>query len=135
MVEAPLSAHEIWPERHITALWGVLCVLIVGGFVGWAWGLRTVAAGPSPGTVNVIEATFGKNCGAPNNNVLQWVRSACMQRSVCNFQFDYSFLGNPAPSCIKEFHVTWNCRTDGLEFHHDASAEPTQGSVISLACR
>jgi hypothetical protein len=130
------TAQPIWPERNIRALSLALAAATIFGFAGWIYYIRTVAvAPPAEGTINVVSATFGGNCGADKDNAQQIVQSACSGKALCNFAFDWRLLGNPAPTCSKEFRVEWRCSPEGPILAKLIPAEPKQGLLIPLSCR
>ncbi len=133
--DLPPSTHMIWPERHIKSLTIALVVLTISGFVGWAVYMHEVAVKPPPlGTIDVVSATFGGNCGAGKNNSLQWVRSACSGKKHCDYSFDWRLLGNPSQRCDKHFVVEWKCAPDGPIFNRSMLKDPPQGTLFTLAC-
>lgn len=133
--DAQPTTKSIWPERHIKALTIALVTLTLIGFVGWAWYIREEAVkAPPAGTIDVVSATFGGNCGVEKNNSLQWVRSACSGKKQCDYSFDWRLLGNPAPRCDKHFLVEWKCSPDGPVLNRSMSKDPPQGTLFTLAC-
>jgi len=129
------NARLIFPERHIRAIWGILAAFTIVGFAGWVWYIRHVAVkAPADGTINVISATFGENCGVPKDNILQWVRSACSGKGQCNFVFDYLLLGNPAPRCNKQVRIEWKCAANGPTHDVGAESDPSQRLLFPLVC-
>lgn len=133
--------RPIWPERHILSLSFALAALVGAGFAGWAHQIRTVAVEPPPpGTIDVVSATFGENCGVPHDNAVQWVRSACVGLKRCNFEFNWFLIGFPAPLCAKDFRIEWKCSARGptqrTVIPPDArDMGPPQGLLIPLICQ
>jgi hypothetical protein len=134
--DAPRLVKSIWPERHVRALAISLATLTAIGFTGWGWFLESAIQMPADGAINVVSASWAENCGAPKDNVLQWVRSACSGKRKCNFIFDWRMLGNPAPACAKHLDVEWKCSLGGQIFHYSPSsdADPAQGTILPLSC-
>ena len=103
-------AKGTWPERHLSTVWGCLAILTVAGLLGWGNSLTRIAvAEAADGTIDVVSASFGANCGASKDNALQFVRSACAGKQQCTYSFDWREIGNPAKTCYKEFQVEWKC--------------------------
>jgi hypothetical protein len=133
---APKRAAELaWPERHVVASCVFLSILTIVGFWGWAHSLTSVAvAEPAEGTINVMSASFGANCGAPNDNVLQYVRSACSGKQECTYVFDWREIGDPTGTCSKEFQVEWKC-SQGGPIESRVVPDPAQGASVPLTCQ
>jgi rubredoxin len=129
------TAGLAWPERHAVASWVFLSILTIIGFWGWAHSLTNAVAEPADGTINVVSASFGANCGAPKDNALQYVRSACSGKQQCVYAFDGRELGNPAETCWKEFQVEWKCSQAGPIESRVEPPEPAQGAPVSLTCQ
>jgi len=131
----PASTGGIWPERHWKGLALALAILTATGFYGWAWSLESAIEHPGPGTIDVTSASFGQNCGAAKDNVLDWVRSSCDGKRQCSFRFDSMLLGNPAPTCAKEFLIQWRCSAGGRTFEKlRPPPEPAQNELVPLDC-
>jgi len=129
------SQNLTWPERHSLALWCLLGILTILGFAGWAWYVRAVAVlPPAEGTIHVVGATFGENCGASKDNVLQLVSSACTGKKTCTYVFNWRLLGNPAPTCNKQFRIEWRCSSGGPALTQMTPSDPPQGSLFPLSC-
>ena len=129
------TAGLTWPERHAAVSWVFLSILTIIGFWGWAHSLTNVAvAEPADGTINVVSASFGANCGAPKDNALQFVRSACSGKQQCIYAFDWREIGNPAKTCWKEFQVEWKCSRSGPIESRVVPPEPEQGAPVPLTC-
>jgi hypothetical protein len=117
------------------ALMLVLAILTVAGIWNWVWYIQSVIKAPSDGTVAVVSASFGENCGAPKNNVLQGVKFACAGEKKCDLIFDWNLIGaDPAPTCDKQFRVEWKCSSAGQIFVYSLLSEPDQGAIIPLSC-
>jgi hypothetical protein len=134
---APASrARSVWPERHLSTSWGFLAILTIAGFWGWANSLTSIAvAEPAEGTISVVSASFGTNCGASKDNALQYVRSACTGKRQCTYSFDWREIGNPARTCAKQFQVEWTCSRSGSILSLRLPPDPLQGTPVSLDCR
>jgi hypothetical protein len=130
--------ESIWPERHMQALILVLIVFTVAGLGGWTWYIQSVIKAPSDGTVAVVSARFGEDCGLPKDNVLQWARSTCNGEKKCDLLFDWTLLGwdllSTAPTCTKRFHFEWKCSSGGRIFEYSLPKEPDQDPKVPLSC-
>jgi hypothetical protein len=111
----------------------VLAMLTLLGFAGWVWSLESDVEPPSDGTVDVISASFGANCGAQKDNMLQWVQSACSGKNLCDFGYNWT-IGNPASACNAQFGVKWRCSSGGRTFSYSTSSLPTNDAIIPLSC-
>jgi hypothetical protein len=124
----------IWPERHWRTVALALAGLTAIGFAGWVWSLESSIETPLSGTIDVTGASWGENCGAPKENALQWVRSACSGKRECHFVFDWRLLGNPAPPCTKQFSIEWKCSADGPAHKALFRSELAPGTIVPLSC-
>ena len=120
------------------ALMLVLAILTVAGFGGWVWYIQSVIKAPSDGTVAVVSASFGENCGLRKDNMLQWARSACDGKKKCDLLFDWDLLGwdllATAPTCTKRFRFEWKCSSAGRIFYYSLPKEPEQDPTVPLSC-
>ena len=127
--------HDVpWPARRATASWALLALLTAVGLFFWSRQMDDVARSPVPGTIEVVSATWGGNCGALKDNVLQYVWSACSGQQECDYIFDWGELGNPAPQCAKQFHVDWRCGPNLPLMTLASASEPRQDAVFQMAC-
>lgn len=85
------------------------------------------------GTISVLSATYGGNCGAPAGNVTSFLTSACNGLASCDYAVHYQTLGDPAYGCQKDFAVQWSC--DGVPQHLSLPGEAGFGSVAALSCQ
>lgn len=92
------------------------------------------AAAPVAGTVRVLRATYGANCGAPQGNKTAELRQACDGQVECNYVIDVQVLGDPAPGCAKTFDVDWICRHEHRKRSESVKAEAGLGSPLRLSC-
>ena len=135
---SPPSAQKpiglIWPERHWRGLSLLLVAFTFVSFAVWVWSLEVAIEAPPIGTIHVISASWAENCGAPKGNATQWVKSACAGERECNFVFDWRLLGNPAPTCNKQFSIEWTCSADGPVLKIILPPDPTQDAIAPLSC-
>jgi M6 family metalloprotease-like protein len=81
--------------------------------------------------VQVAEATYGENCGAPRGNVTAPLAKACGGRTTCGYRIDHKVIGDPKAHCFKEFKVSWRCGS----VNRETSAPPeASGREIYLFC-
>lgn len=85
-------------------------------------------------SIRVIEATYGRNCRAGSNNVINDLAQACQGRDFCQYYIDVRRLGDPAPGCAKEYQARFVCRNGGNEIWATARAE-ANGQSVTLDCR
>lgn len=95
-----------------------------------------VSAPPSEtkDAINVMQATYGKNCGAVDGNVTRQVAKSCTGKKECNYIVDVRNLGDPAPNCGKDFTVNFNCGDDAASHRVELPGEAGLGSLASLSC-
>ena len=98
---------------------------------GWRWLAVQVlpppltAAADDNGTITILQATYGGNCGAAAGDETAAVAAWCGAgaRPNCTFRVcvcgdnlcgagDPPCLPDPAQNCAKEFEVTWRCTLD-----------------------
>jgi hypothetical protein len=119
---------------------GVIAFRVVGGIavvVGSFFATLFVMdrfSEPSIGSVSVMEATYGANCGAKPGNLTAYVVKTCGQTPRCSLPIDVSKMGDPAPGCVKNFSVKYSCRKNSSV--RDASASPeASGKTLDLNCQ
>lgn len=87
----------------------------------------------SMGPVDVIEATYGANCGAARSNATWSVVDQCDGLTNCPYRVSVGTLGDPAPNCRKDFDVRWACGTQGVISQHVNNEANLQ--TVTLACQ
>ena len=93
---------------------------------------------PAPlpeGTIDVVEATYGGNCGAVPGNASTPASAACRGKTQCAFPVDATTLGDPAGGCPKDFSVQWRCSRDGMVTVSQIEAEAgLGGKSVAMSC-
>jgi hypothetical protein len=84
--------------------------------------------------VQVISATYGGNCSAPQGNVTKLLAAACDGKESCSYRVDYGVLGDPAPGCSKDYVATWKCGLGTEVFTSTAGPEAGIGANVTLWC-
>jgi len=84
--------------------------------------------------VQVVSATYGGNCKAPQGNVTNFLVAACDAKESCSYRIDFAVLGDPAPGCSKDFVATWKCGLGTEVFTATADAEAGIGATVMLWC-
>jgi hypothetical protein len=87
----------------------------------------------SMGPVDVIEATYGANCGAPRTNATWSVVDQCDGLTNCAYRISTGTLGDPKFNCKKDFNVRWACGTKGVLNTH--VIEEANQQTVTLACQ
>jgi hypothetical protein len=86
------------------------------------------------GSIAVLEATYGQNCGARAGNATGYVAKSCTGIEVCTIYIDVNRVGDPVVGCAKEFAAKYNCgpgrRTRNLSLIREAN-----GKALVLNCR
>jgi peptidoglycan/LPS O-acetylase OafA/YrhL len=108
---------------------------ILGAIVLWfaIFGPVPVTASISEG-IHVTQATYGRNCGAPDGNATEAVASACNLKKQCSYVVDVSKLGDAAPNCGKDFSVNFTCGKEPTSHKLALPGEAGLRSIASLAC-
>jgi hypothetical protein len=69
-------------------------------------------------TAQIVEATYGGNCGVARGNATAHVAGACNGKPNCNYQISYQKLGDPAKKLRQDLHrllqVSSRCRLEGV---------------------
>ncbi len=62
------------------------------------------------GKIQVITASYGKNCKSTNlNNQLNNLKSACDNKQKCQYKIDHLKIGDAAPNCPKTYVYKYKC--------------------------
>lgn len=83
--------------------------------------------------VQITEATYGKNRGAPQNNAKSAMAKACDGTASCHYTVDYRLLGDPAPNQTKDFYYGFDCVAAGQNSKVSVASEAS-GKVAALSC-
>lgn len=122
---------------------------------GWRWlavqllpvnATDSFATGGPNGTISVISATYGGNCGAPAGDETAQVAAICNGADACTYRVcvcgdntcgagDPPCIPDPAANCAKDFTVLWRCTADAPTFNRSASlpAEANNNALV-LGC-
>jgi hypothetical protein len=66
-----------------------------------------------PEALKILSATYGSNCGATTDNVLDVVSNQiCSGQSTCSFGVTNQLFGDKAPNCRKDLSVRYVCGND-----------------------
>jgi hypothetical protein len=98
---------------------------------------RTAQPAPlrtSVGTIEIISATYGLNCGASPGNETAHLAEACNGKPECLYRVDYTAIGDPVPGCGKDYVVEWRCAGSRSPRRIRAAPEAGYGAVITLTC-
>jgi hypothetical protein len=87
--------------------------------------------------IEVIEATYGRNCANDSRpiltgNVTTFVGRACNQEDRCRYSVNVQVYGDPAPLCAKDFSIRYRC-DEGKERVAVLPPE-ANGHEIELVC-
>lgn len=103
-----------------------------------AVGLLAVGMGcgsRAPAAVDVLEGTYGGNCGAPRGNVTPDLAASCTGQVDCRYVVQVSRLGDPAAGCAKSYVAIWRCGDLPMLRRTEAPPEAGTGATIELSCR
>jgi hypothetical protein len=122
-------------RRQVIASWGVLLVLVIGGLGQWPRTLSTAAAEIQPdGSVYVVGATLGENCGLPKDNALEFFRSACSGRQKCVYVVDWREVAFPTDACAPSLTIDWRCSASGPARRTELQGAADR-TAVPLSCR
>jgi hypothetical protein len=99
-----------------------------------------VDAGPKLGdvfaTIKVESATYGGNCGAAGGNVTAHILGECNGNPTCDYTINHTVIGDPAPGCKKDYHVSYRCASLAGSTRKEAHVpgEAGLGTVLKLTC-
>jgi hypothetical protein len=96
-------------------------------------GLVSQQAHAQYNTVNVLDATYGQNCGAWYGNVTSEVRQSCNNQNQCQYYVNVQRIGDPAPGCSKDFVVHYQCGYGSQTQTASVFAE-ANGKIVNLNC-
>lgn len=80
-----------------------------------------------------VVATYGKNGGAPDGNVSDYVAAKCVGHVECDWLVAVEGLADPAPNVAKDFIAKWRCEAGGVEKVTMLPGEAS-GKLAHLAC-
>ncbi len=87
-----------------------------------------------PPRIEVLQATFGRTCGADPGNVTWAVDDVCSGRAGCELPLTIHRLGYFAEGCGKDFEVRWACTgRAGIRRAYEG-ADTSTGAVVRLWC-
>lgn len=95
----------------------------------------TGASSEGAAGIEVIQATYGSNCGAGPGNATGDIANACNGMQNCDYQVDVRRLGDPAIGCAKEFVVEYRCTAGRPARRVTVPAEAGLGGIAGLACQ
>ena len=83
--------------------------------------------------IQIVSATYGLNCGAPQGNATSHITRMCSSAiTKCDYLIDVNALGDPKPGCAKAFEVQFQC-SGGATQTVSAPAEANTRTV-TLQC-
>jgi Dolichyl-phosphate-mannose-protein mannosyltransferase len=94
----------------------------------------TGASSEGAAGIEVMQATYGSNCGAGWGNATPDVANACNGTQDCDYQVDVRRLGDPAIGCAKQFVVEFRCSGGQPSKRVTVAAEAGLGGIASLRC-
>jgi Dolichyl-phosphate-mannose-protein mannosyltransferase len=96
---------------------------------------RPSGPGGRAGQIEVVQATYGSNCGVGLGNATRDVATVCNGTPSCVYQVDVRRLGDPAVGCAKQFVVEYRCTGEQLSGRVIVPAEAGLGGTAGLACQ
>ena len=82
----------------------------------------------------IKSASYGLNCRARQGNATRMLSTACNGKDACNYVVDVNVLGDPAPGCVKNFVVDYQCAPDNKRLTAELPAEAGLKSRLQLSC-
>lgn len=98
-----------------------------------------LSCAPAPPGINIIDASYGKNCNQAQYGNLQGNRTSLFQnlangKPSLTYAYDFRQTGgDPAGGCPKTLEVNYNC-SGGPAKRFTAPSEAGFGSVVNLTC-
>lgn len=88
------------------------------------------------GTINVTEASYGKNCNPSlKNNRTALFKQLTQNKTQLNYSFDYTKTGgDPAGGCGKTLEITYNCVGNGTNSTYTVPSEAGYNGSVKLNC-
>ena len=91
----------------------------------------------APGTINIVEASYGANCiGGNRGNRTSFFKSLADGKNALDYIYNFRNTGgDPAPYCPKNLDITYNCG-DAVSKYWGPGTRPEAGddSPVSLRC-
>jgi len=85
-----------------------VALLGMAGCEGVNW--NQVLGGFGVNRMQIVSATYGLNCGAPQGNATSQITKACSSATTkCDYVIDVNALGDPKQGCAKTFEVQYQC--------------------------
>jgi peptidoglycan/LPS O-acetylase OafA/YrhL len=113
----------------------MLPAIIVGICIFIAISSHSTLTPAVPGKgINVVSATYGKNCGGLEGNATQFLIGSCNGEEKCRYVVDVNVLGDPANGCGKDFDVKWLCSDSDELYNVYIKGEAGLGSIAEIVC-
>jgi hypothetical protein len=124
-------------SKWIIALVVWICSSAIGLGLGpvtlGRFGPSPVIEAPETGEIRVISASYGVNCGAHVDNVLDDMKAYCQGMRFCRYRLT-GRLRDPKPGCSKTFEAVWACEGRVARFAALIEANAGLGQTCSLNC-
>ncbi len=91
-------------------------------------------APPSGNGLQILEASYGLNCGAQRGNVTAHLAQTCGGRHDCDYVVDHKVIGDPAVGCPKEYTAEWRCDRAPAVYRVTLPGEAGFRSTARLLC-
>ena len=91
----------------------------------------------APGTIHVIAAIYGGNCGVaedPYGEPSVDLRSTCNGKTNCPYVVDWTVIGDPKRNCAKDYVAKWQCVGAGTKVSPPVPPEAGYKKTITLTC-
>ena len=85
------------------------------------------------GTMEIVSATYGENCGAARGSATAHMAGVCNETDRCEYQVNYQVLRDPQKACAKEFEAEYRCSRGGVRHRVFLPGEST-GQTVELTC-
>jgi hypothetical protein len=90
---------------------------------------------PTPGDVEILVATYGRNCRSfQKGNRTAILKKLCRHQTTCTFEAGPPQLGDPAGGCDKDFSVGYRCTPDETPTIIKIPPSP-KTHTVTLDCR
>ena len=87
-----------------------------------------------PVGIQIVTATYGGNCKAPQGNATAHLQQSCGGKQSCSYRVDHTVLGDPVFACDKDYVAEWRCGISDAVHRASLTAGAPSGSIVELRC-
>jgi peptidoglycan/LPS O-acetylase OafA/YrhL len=134
--EAPARRwlRSLWKSNRAVA-WAFLGIPpVLALLFSFAPAIYTATSSMEGAGIQIISASYGRNCGALPGNVTKRLQNACNRHADCQYRVDVAVIGDPAAFCLKAFLVEYECLPNRARLSKTLPGEAGLGSLLVLDC-